>query len=239
MVDAYAARPPYPSAVFDALTSELTPGATVLDVGAGLGHLALPLATSGYRVIAIEPAVAMLTELGRLATARALSLSLHHASAEALPLEAQSLDAVCVADALHFLDAELAGLEIRRTLRPGGLLSVLVCEFSDSPFMRSLKLLLEQATPRRQRSGHTALTQLAAMAQVTWQRSLHFTDETALDWPRFEQVLCSISLIGGGMPRHKRDALFAASRALGASPSWGRSFTLMLGRRTQAHTRQP
>jgi len=239
MVEAYAARPPYPRALFDALSSELAPGAAVLDVGAGLGHLTLPLAELGFRLIALEPAQAMLAELQRTATARALGLEFHHACAEALPLQASTVDAVCVADALHFLDAELAGLEIRRVLRPGGLLAILICEFSDSPFMRGVKTLLEQATPRRQRSGKNALAQLSAMARVTWHDRLHFTDETRLDWPEFERILCSISLIGGGMPRNKRDALFAASRALDASPSWGRDFTLMLGRRDRTRAPYP
>lgn len=55
------ARPGYPDALFDDLASlaGLTPGARVLEVGAGTGIATLPLARRGYRVTALEPGPAL------------------------------------------------------------------------------------------------------------------------------------------------------------------------------------
>src|SRR5690349_2016458 len=86
MADVYSARPPYPLALLDGLV-ELAgaAGARVLDVGAGIGHLALPLAARGLHVTAVEPARAMLNELEASARARGLLLTPLLATAEALP----------------------------------------------------------------------------------------------------------------------------------------------------------
>ena len=48
MADVYDARPAYPAALLDALVA-LAPGSRVLDLGAGTGKLALPLAARGGR----------------------------------------------------------------------------------------------------------------------------------------------------------------------------------------------
>ena len=53
MADVYDARPPYPAALIDALAELAGPaGATVADLGAGTGHLTLPLAAQGYDIAA-------------------------------------------------------------------------------------------------------------------------------------------------------------------------------------------
>jgi 2-oxoisovalerate dehydrogenase E2 component (dihydrolipoyl transacylase) len=55
MADVYDARPPYPAALIDALCDLAgPPGARIADLGAGTGHLALPLAARGYDVTAVE-----------------------------------------------------------------------------------------------------------------------------------------------------------------------------------------
>src|SRR4051794_16664461 len=82
-------RPDYaPPAVRWAL--EATPGARVLDLGAGTGKLTGTLVALGAAPIAVEPDPAMLTVLRRAWPAlRALS-----GSAEAIPLPDASVDAV-------------------------------------------------------------------------------------------------------------------------------------------------
>ena len=62
MADVYDARPAYPLGLIDAL-AELATGRLVGDLGAGIGHVALPLAQRGFDVIAIEPAQTMLDRL--------------------------------------------------------------------------------------------------------------------------------------------------------------------------------
>src|SRR5688572_19879719 len=143
LADVYPARPAYPDELVSAL-SQLAGDAParVLDVGAGVGHLSVPLAAAGHRVCAIDPALAMLEQLARRAREAGQAVECLHACAEALPLPAASADLLVVADALHFLDAERAGGEIGRVLRPGGALALIQCQPAPTPFMRALQELM-------------------------------------------------------------------------------------------------
>ena len=79
----YLTRPPYPDTLVDRLvTLAGGPGARVADLGAGTGHLALPLAARGLHVTAVEPARAMLSALEARRDPE-ISIVAVHASAEA------------------------------------------------------------------------------------------------------------------------------------------------------------
>lgn len=137
-------RPDYPAA---ALAWGIEPvrdraGPRVLDLGAGTGKLTEGLLARGWPVVAVEPDAAMLAELtGRFPDARAML-----GAAEDIPLPENAVDAVFVGQALHWFDLDRAGPEIRRVLRPGGVLVALwntyddavpwvrgFCELADSP----------------------------------------------------------------------------------------------------------
>lgn len=111
-------RPDYaPAAVEWALA--LAPGRRVLDLGAGTGKLTATLLKLDAEVVAVEPDMAMLTELRRaLPAAQALS-----GSAEKIPLPDGSVDAVLAGNAMHWFDMSVAGPEIARVLAPGGVLA--------------------------------------------------------------------------------------------------------------------
>jgi SAM-dependent methyltransferase len=232
MADVYEARPAYPVELVDAL-AELagSRGARVADLGAGIGHLALPLAARGLDVIAIEPAYAMLTRLRQRAAAHELPLRSFQAAAEATPLPAASLELVLIADALHFLDVELTGLEIARVLVPRGALALLTCELGDTAFMRAIVRVMEDAAPRRPRRTEQATAQLSALTNVVLEPERRFHDETPVDADTLARILCSISFIGPAMNVQRMAAFQARIRALPHPPVWARTFRLQTGRR--------
>jgi ubiquinone/menaquinone biosynthesis C-methylase UbiE len=118
-------RPGYPDDALDLLPVEAT--ATVLDLAAGTGKLTRVLARRYRRVIAVEPLDAMRALIVREApAAEALD-----GRAEAIPLADAEVDAVFVAQAMHWFANDVAVAEIARVLRPGGVLAVLRNEVDD------------------------------------------------------------------------------------------------------------
>ena len=90
----------------------------MLDLGAGTGKLTAELLALGHDVVAIEPLEPMRARIP--AEAEALD-----GSAESIPLEDASVDAVTVGQAFHWFDQAAALAEIERVLRPGGSLGLL------------------------------------------------------------------------------------------------------------------
>jgi SAM-dependent methyltransferase len=231
MADVYPARPPYPPALLDALAALAPAGGRVADLGAGVGHIALPLAARGFDVTAIEPASSMLAALSAAANRNGVALLTHHATAEALPMAAGSQDLVMVADALHFLDAELTAREIARVLAPGGALAVITCHFADTPYMRDVVRVIQDAVPRRPRPLTGNLIHLSAQAGAPFTDERQFHDETPVDPPTLERILRSISFIGPAMNPPRFARFRARVDALPGPASWGRRFVLRAGRR--------
>ena len=117
--DAYErGRPSYPDDAVAYLAAELGlgPAARVLDLAAGTGKLTRLLLEGGVSVVAVEPVAAMRDVLARSAP----EATVLEGTAESIPLPAASVDAVTVAQAFHWFDAEAALVEIHRVLRPGG-----------------------------------------------------------------------------------------------------------------------
>jgi SAM-dependent methyltransferase len=111
-------RPEYPAEALEWAVARLglERGARVLDVGAGTGKLTRGLVAAGFDVVAVEPGGAMLDQL-RLTLPEAEA---HEAPAEAIPLPAESVDAVFAAQAYHWFDRERAVPELHRVIKPGG-----------------------------------------------------------------------------------------------------------------------
>ncbi|HSK55630.1 MAG TPA: class I SAM-dependent methyltransferase [Jiangellales bacterium] len=116
---AYArGRPPYPEDAVDWLLPE---GARrVLDLGAGTGKLSALLCSRGLDVVAVEPSVEMLEQL----TAALPDVEARRGRAERIPLTDDSVDAVLVAQAWHWMDVDRAVPEVARVLRPRGRLGL-------------------------------------------------------------------------------------------------------------------
>jgi SAM-dependent methyltransferase len=119
--DAYElARPSYPAEAVSFIVGHagLGPDRRVLDLAAGTGKLTRLLVPSGAEVVAVEPVHAMRSVLREAEP----DLEVLDGTAEAIPLGDASVDAVSVAQAFHWFDPHAALAEIRRVLRPGGVL---------------------------------------------------------------------------------------------------------------------
>jgi ubiquinone/menaquinone biosynthesis C-methylase UbiE len=229
MADVYDARPPYPSALVDALSEFCSRiGPRVCELGAGMGHLALPLAARGFSVIAVEPAHAMLERLSRRAREQKLELRAIHATAEQLPLDDGVVDVALIADALHFLDAELTGRELRRVLAPRAALALVTCALGDTPFMRAVVEVMADSAPRKPRQTEASLRQVAALAEVVVAEPLHFRDDVSVDRAALDRILRSISFIGPAMNEERAQSFRSRIHALSLEPVWSRTFTLHL-----------
>lgn len=112
-------RPGFPAAAAEILIPRSV--RTALDLGAGTGKFTERLLGRADRIIAVEPAAAMLDVLrAKLPEVEALE-----GTAESIPVPGSSVDAVSVAQAFHWFDRERACAEIGRILVPGGTLGLL------------------------------------------------------------------------------------------------------------------
>lgn len=111
-----AARPRYPAALFEQIAA-WSPGLErVWDVGTGNGQAAVALAEHFECVLASDPSD---RQIAQAASHPRVSYSVQ--PAEKTHFEDACLDAVCVAQALHWFDHDRFFTEVRRVLRPGGL----------------------------------------------------------------------------------------------------------------------
>jgi SAM-dependent methyltransferase len=111
-------RPGYPDAAVDWLAARIA-GPRVVDLAAGTGKLARPLADRNFDVVAVEPVAQM-----RAVLAADGRVEVVDGTAERIPLPDASADAVCVAQAFHWFDGPRALAEIHRVLRPHGVLAL-------------------------------------------------------------------------------------------------------------------
>ena len=111
-------RPSYPPEAIDWLLP--TDARTVLDLGAGTGKLTARLVERGLDVIAVDPIAEMLEVLSTSLPETPALLG----TAEEIPLADNSVDAVLVGQAWHWVDPERAIPEVARVLRPGGRLGL-------------------------------------------------------------------------------------------------------------------
>ncbi len=228
----YRARPAYPAALVDRLAALAGEAGAVVDLGAGTGLLALPLAGRGIAVRAVEPASAMLAVLRE--GVRGLPVDPVHAAAEQTGLPAGAATLVLVADALHWVEPEAAGHEAARLLAPGGAVAVVEVRIRGSAFADGLSELLARENPRAHPRPRGRLDQFLAATGVRRRAAETYLDEQVLAPERLDAVLRSLSLVGPALGPERLAGLLAEARRLAGAAggaTWTRELRLTWGRR--------
>jgi ubiquinone/menaquinone biosynthesis C-methylase UbiE len=207
-----------------------------VDLGAGNGALAAPLARRGHRVWAVEPAVAML-EVCR-ETCQELEVVHVLATAERTHLESGCAGLVLLADAVHWLQPDAAGTEAARLLVSDGVAAVVMAEPKDTPFMRNVQEALQRANPRaRPRSpGPRARHWLTLAAGPGRPTEEHWEQEVPLTPVVLAAVVRSLSYAAPALGPEATERLVeevrAQASALGGAV-WSRQLRLWWLRRAR------
>lgn len=112
-------RPTYPTALFDWIAAAAPARDSAWDCGCGNGQATVPLAERFARVIGTDPSADQIAQAPRHPR-----IDWRVATAESSGLDPASVAVVTVAQALHWFDLPRFWAEVRRVVRPGGLVAV-------------------------------------------------------------------------------------------------------------------
>ncbi len=204
-------RPPYSRVLLDRAQEvlDLDAEARVLDLGAGTGRVTRELARRFEHVVAVEPDDRM----------RALHGEALAGSAEEIPLEDASVDAVFVGEAFHWFDAGAAIPEIARVLRPRGGLAILWthwCE-TEPPLPEEAIAALREPWLSSQAQRRPPWRDAFDGSPFEPLRVEKDTDEITIDADALLTLYSTTSALAT-LPADERDALFSRVRPLLAGP---------------------
>jgi SAM-dependent methyltransferase len=233
LADDYRARPPYPDGVVARLSELAGAGRLVVDLGAGTGLLAAPLARRGHRVLAVEPARAMLAVC--VEACAGLDVTPVLAPAEATGLAAMDAGLVVLADAVHWVRPDATGAEAGRLLAPDGVAAVLVPEPADTRFMRGLQDILVSANPKARSLSSAARTRQFLVLAAGRGRPVEerWEQRVGLSPDALRRVVRSLSYGGPALGPAALERLLQAVDALGEREGreWARVLRLSWLRR--------
>jgi SAM-dependent methyltransferase len=200
-------RPPYSRRLLDRAQEalELGAGAHVLDLAAGTGRLTQELALQFAEVVAVEPDERM----------RAVHGGALAGSAEAIPLEDASVDAVFVGEAFHWFDPAATIGELVRVLRPRGGLAIVSTHWweTEPPLpadaLEVLSEPYERSRPQRRPPWDEAFAG-SPFGPLNYERAV---DELTVG-PDELLALYSTTSSLASLPDEERAALFAQVRPL-------------------------
>jgi SAM-dependent methyltransferase len=233
LAEAYAHRPAYPELLVERLVV-LASGGRAAELGAGLGHLAVPLAARGVPVAAVEPARRMFQALD---ARRAAGVEAVHAAAEDTGLSAGTFALVVLADALQWVDPERTGREAARLLSLGGACAVVEARWGGTPFVDGILARAAELNPKLRRATGGALRQLVTLAvgrRALWTE--RFVDEQELSAAAIDPVVRSLSWVGPALSPAVVDGLVQDAQRLAVKHGarWRRELLLTWARREGA-----
>jgi SAM-dependent methyltransferase len=210
-------RPTYPDIVFERL-ARLAPGrARAWDCATGSGQAAIGLARHFGQVEATD---ASAQQIANAIAAPNVTYSVQPAEATRFP--DASFDAVCVAQALHWFDFARFYAEVRRVLRPGGLLLVLGYDRSnvdpafDREFDRVVLAALAPFWPKQNKLLWDAYRDVPfPFAGVDFPKP-----DIELAWT-LDDYLGYVATWSAVRKRQESDAAFLARARVELAPAWG------------------
>jgi len=123
-------------------------GLRILDYGCGHGMAAVVFARHGARATAFDLSQGYLQEARKRAHANGVEIEFAQADGERLPFADEAFDRIWGNAVLHHLDVRLAGRELARVLRPGGI--AVFCEpWGENPFLRWVRHRVQYASKER------------------------------------------------------------------------------------------
>jgi SAM-dependent methyltransferase len=224
--DAYErGRPTYPAEVAAWFVPE--DARLAVDVGAGTGKFTRTLLGQATEVVAVEPDGAMRERLGAaLPEVRTLE-----GTAESIPLDDGSADAVTLAQAWHWVDPVAASAEIGRVLRPGGTLGLVWnMRDEDVPWVAELGRIITRPETHLE-SGRSPV--VAAPFDQPELRTLRWVDEQSRD--AVLDLVASRSYIIVLPEAERRGVLDAVRRLLDTAPELAGRETIPMPYVTYAH----
>ncbi|CAF1120820.1 unnamed protein product [Didymodactylos carnosus] len=147
-------RPSYPIDVINFLHSmqKDVSDKTIADLAAGTGKFTTLLSTIGAeKIIAIEPVENMRNKLFLIP-----NVTVMEGTAENIPLDDNTVDIITCSQAFHWFDASRALKEIRRVLKPKGLLFLVwnLRQIDKCPWLKKVAAVYEKRLPSTGSPGY-------------------------------------------------------------------------------------
>jgi SAM-dependent methyltransferase len=214
-------RPGYPQAAVDWLVERcgIAAGRTVVDLGAGTGKLTRLLVPTGACLLAVEPLDGMRAKLGEALP----DVACVAGTAEEIPLETSTADAVTAGQAFHWFRVERAVPEIHRVLRAGGSLGLIWnVRDPDDPVQEEIERIVSRVR------GDSPAAYTWGGDESAWREPLdgsplfarsgeaRFPHEQLVDANGLIDRIASVSFVAA-LPAERRDDVLAEVRELASS----------------------